>query len=226
MKKADRLNKWCDRQWIKFGCVVTGIVYLAVLWMWNDWSNAVKLLLATGALIPIHVIEEWVFPGGFHYQYNIMNGSDQPDRYPMCRLSDMITNLYGTFGFIIMGIVCLTLGHVYNGCLIAALIVCVLECIIHTLFGMRMYLRFKPKGKTTIYGPGSITTYLGFFPLGVLFVYELLQTQISGTDWVMGAVLAVVMLVGGIVLPENLLKKKDNAYRFSNNGYFDQFCKE
>ena len=22
-----KMNKWCDRQWIKFGCLVTGIVY-------------------------------------------------------------------------------------------------------------------------------------------------------------------------------------------------------
>ena len=225
MMKNDKLSRWCDRQWIMFGCVVTGIVYLAVLWEWHEWSIAVKLLLATGALIPIHVIEEWVFPGGFHYQYNLMNGSDQLDRYPMCRLSDMITNLYGTFGFIIMGIVCLTAGKIYNACLIAALIVCILECIIHTLLGVKMYLRFKPKGKTTIYGPGSITTYLGFLPLGVLFVYELLNTQVNGMDWAMGVVLAIVMLGGGILLPENLLKKRNNEYGFRTNGYFEQFLK-
>lgn len=225
MERNKLLNKWCDRQWIKFGCVVTGIVYLAILWEWNNWCTSVKLLLATGALIPIHVIEEWVFPGGFHYQYNLMNCSDQPDRYPMCRLSDMITNLYGTFGFIIMGMVCLITGLVYNECVIAALIVCILECIIHTVLGVKMFFRFKPKGKTTIYGPGSITTYLGFLPLGVLFVYELLHAQVIVTDWAMGVVLAVVMLGGGILLPENLLKKRNNEYGFRNNGYFDQFLK-
>ena len=45
------------------------------------------------------------FLGGFNYQYNLyIYSSEQPDRYPMCRLSDMFTNLEGTYMYIGLGI--------------------------------------------------------------------------------------------------------------------------
>ena len=71
-----------------------------ILWKWNEWNAELIITAAIAALIPIHVVEEWVFPGGFHYQYNYCMGSDQLDRYPMCRKSDMFTNLIATFMYI------------------------------------------------------------------------------------------------------------------------------
>ena len=37
------------------------------------------------------------------------------------------------------------------------------------------YFHFKKEGKTTIYGPGSITAYLGFGVFGSILVYSLID---------------------------------------------------
>ncbi|MCD7998327.1 MAG: hypothetical protein LUH21_13970 [Clostridiales bacterium] len=41
-----KLDKWCDIDWIIFLCVTV--------------------------IMPFHVLEEWKFPGGLHYFYNIL----------------------------------------------------------------------------------------------------------------------------------------------------------
>ena len=57
---------WCDRMWIKVGCCITGVIVVAMLINWQTWSPALKCVFAIAALIPLHVVEEWVFPGGFN----------------------------------------------------------------------------------------------------------------------------------------------------------------
>ncbi|MCQ4727547.1 HXXEE domain-containing protein, partial [Anaerotignum faecicola] len=85
-----KLDKWCDIDWIIFLCV-TGAVTSVVAAIFRD-----KLLLgAQGAvfvavIMPFHVLEEWKFPGGLHYFYNILLGpreeeKQESDRYPMSR---------------------------------------------------------------------------------------------------------------------------------------------
>ena len=34
-------------------------------------------------VLVLHVIEEWVLPGGLHYSYNIAHGSELLSKYPM-----------------------------------------------------------------------------------------------------------------------------------------------
>ncbi|MGE9835214.1 hypothetical protein [Streptococcus orisratti] len=95
--RKNGLNWWTDRAWIKFSCAIAVLMTAVILMNWTNWSVELKVTAAIAALIPIHVIEEWVFPGGFHYQYNIFFKSDQPDRFPMSRLTDMLTNSIVTF---------------------------------------------------------------------------------------------------------------------------------
>lgn len=79
-KKANPvIDKWCDRQWILFGCCITGIMLVLIVLNWTTWTTELKVVAATAALIPIHVVEEWVFPGGFHYQMNTCMGSKEVD---------------------------------------------------------------------------------------------------------------------------------------------------
>ena len=99
-RKEDFWSWWCYRAWILFSLCFAGVMTAIILYYWNDWSIQLKGVAAISVILPIHVVEEWVFPGGFHYQYNTFAfHSDIPDRYPMCRVSDTITNLSGTFLF-------------------------------------------------------------------------------------------------------------------------------
>ena len=173
--------------------------------------------------MPIHVVEEWVFPGGFHYQYNTLMHSDRLDRYPMCRLSDMITNLGVTALFMGMTVVFAVLKSVPAGVVVAALIFSLFEVISHSLAGYKMYKQFQSKGKTTIYGPGSVTAYWGFGVLAVLSVQCLLTMDVTWLSWVIG----VAMLAGGVILfiviPENAIKSMESPYYFESAGYYERF---
>lgn len=220
-----KLNWWCDRAWIKFSCVITAIMIGLILLNWESWSVELKIIAGTAALIPVHVIEEWIFPGGFHYQFNCISKSDQLDRYPMCRLTDMITNLVATLYYVLLTVLCIIKGEVSNGIILGTIIFCALELIVHTIFGVLMYFKFKTKGKTTIYGPGSITAYLGFTVFGIILLYCLKERIIISNDWIgaMG-VLGFILFIC-LLLPDYLFKKKDNPYFFESNGYFERFEK-
>ena len=225
MNKRTGLDWWSHRAWIKFGCIITAVMTNLILINWENWSSELKVVASIAALIPVHVIEEWVFPGGFHYQYNFVMKSDYLDCYPMNRVSDMLTNLMGTFLYIALTIVCIVNGNVSNGIILGTMIFCALEFFMHTMFGSVMYAKFRDVGKTTIYGPGSITAYWGFTVLGVILLYCLDGKTISHADWMVALGILLFIGFGCILIPENLLKKKDSPYKYDNNGYFERFIK-
>jgi hypothetical protein len=197
------------------------IVLLGVYWTQLDWAT--RLVYFSVITLPFHVWEEWRFPAGFHYIYNLMQKSDMPDRFPMNRVSDMLTN----FGALIVGIVFIIIG----GKLIIALTLfyfCGMEVIAHTYTGIFAYKFFKEKGKKTIYNPGLGTTYLMFLPAAIGYIY-IFATGIFPTvwsDWLLGAALGVGELLLLIVLPEGLLKNRNTPYPFTGKyqyGYFKKF---
>lgn len=214
------LNKWCEKTWM-YVLYFTGIIMTAVLiFNWNEWSWIQRVLSTITIIIPLHVLEEWQLPGGFHYQYNTCMGSKYPNKYPMNRLTDMLTNSLAQvlfIGLIIYG--------ANAGIMIAITIFSALEVIAHSFFGYKMYKIFKSRGKKTIYGPGSITAYGGFGVVGVLSFIWLLQNGTTGHDWLVGITILVFMFIGLILIPEQLLKKEDNEYEFSSAKYYEKYIK-
>lgn len=51
--------------WLYVITLISGIIIGATIMKWNEWSNQTKLFALATALLPIHVLEEWRFPGGF-----------------------------------------------------------------------------------------------------------------------------------------------------------------
>lgn len=226
MKKKKNLSWWCDRAWIKFGLVISIVMLGFLLAYWNVWSLEMKIVASIAMLIPLHVIEEWVFPGGFNYQYNVtLYRSPTPDHYPMCRLSDMFTNLVTTFLYIGLLIYSICDGFtVAPGILMGTVAFCTLEFTLHTVFGTVMYFRFKDKGKSTIYGPGSITAYFGFLPLGILSIYALWGVNLTWVDWLWAIGILAFIAIICILIPESIIKNRcSDKYPFASNGYFDRF---
>ena len=199
---------------------------------WKILSTELKIMGAISALIPIHVIEEWVFPGGFNYQYNLFfYNSTQPERYPMNRFSGMITNLEATFGCAVITIIYAIIenkgGFLPSGFIRGTITFSALEVIMHTFFGVKAYFYFRKDGKTTIYGPGSITAYLGFGVFGFILYYILVERIKSkllySYDWAIMTGILIFILVFCILGPENMIKNKNSKYFFKTNGYFDRF---
>jgi hypothetical protein len=221
------MNWWCDRAWIIFGCWITAFMTALIMIFWNTWSTELKVIAAIAALIPIHVVEEWVFPGGFHFQYNtFLYKSDQPDRYPMCRKSDMITNLEATFMYMILTLITVLYGReVKTGVIMGTIGFCILEVFLHTLFGTMAFFKYRTQGKQTIYGPGSITAYLGFGVFGVILCYGMQGRTIATSDWIICGIILAIIAFCCILIPENIIKKKDNDYFFRTDGYYERYKK-
>lgn len=224
-RKEDFWSWWCYRAWILFSLCFAGVMTAIILYYWNDWSIQLKGVAAISVILPIHVVEEWVFPGGFHYQYNTFAfHSDIPDRYPMCRVSDTITNLAGTFLFAGLALWCVLKGGEVPAWMVLMTIgLCILEVLIHTYFGVMAWLRFRSVGKATIYGVGSVTAYFCFGVLGVILCYTLADLTLTSTDWLWGVVGLLVMLLGCIISPEKLTKSRDTRFVFPSAGYYDRF---
>lgn len=226
MKKIT-VDWWCRRAWIIAELIIAVAMMATILATWNIWGTDLKIIASITVLIPLHVVEEWVFPGGFHYQYNIsLYKSDKPNHYPMCRLSDMFTNILATILFVALTIVCAVCGGTVNvGILMGTAVFSALELFMHTFMGIKMYRRFKSKGKTTIYGPGSITAYFGFVPLGIIAIINIIGKSIISMDILICSGILFYIGIICILIPENIIKNKYTKYNFENAGYFDRFLR-
>jgi hypothetical protein len=219
-----RINKAWLSCWLYVIVLISGIIIGALIIKWNDWSWETRLFALATALLPIHVLEEWRFPGGFHVMYNLMKNSDisMIDRYPMNQLSDMWTNFIG----VIFGVAVLFIGVRPLFCMMQ-IFLCLAELYGHISGGLYSYKRFKAQGKKTIYSPGLFTTIFGYLPIMVgLIVALCLERPPQLYEYLI--VLPCSLALGIIALPltEKLCKSKDSPYAYDwGDGYFDKFLK-
>ena len=220
----DIFNHWCKTAWLKFSLLISGFMLVLILINWNCWSLSLKCIAAIAALVPVHATEEWIFPGGFAFQYNLfLNKSDHPNCYPMNRASDMITVLGTTIMYAAITLYCSTRGVlVPTGILLGATCFSALEVSVHTFLGIKAYFKFKDKGKSTIYGTGSMTAYTGFLMLGIIMFQEILHLEISSFDiFLCVIILAITSCL--CFIPEIKFKDKNSPYAYSNSGYYEKF---
>lgn len=217
MKKI--LKAWLNI-WLYVITLISGAVVGATIVKWNDWSLQMKIFALATALLPLHVLEEWRFPGGFHYMYNTMVKSKCPDRYPMNQLSDMFTNLIG----IIFGISVLCIG-VNSVFLVMQLFLCAAEIIGHTRGGIFSYNKFNEKGKKTIYNPGLFTTVFGYLPVAIAIVASFIIGDFPlWWQWLVGIGCGIALGAVSLKLPEKLTQSESTTYGYDwGDGYFDKF---
>lgn len=225
MKKYS-FNQWCRTDWLKCSLLISGVMILLILVNWNTWVPSLKCIAAVTAMVPIHATEEWIFPGGFAYQYNLfLYNSDHPLACPMNRASDIITVLGTTlmFGAVTIGFA--LSGHVVpSGILLGAFCFSMLEVSVHTYFGIRAYLKFRENGKSTIYGTGSMTAYVGFLPLATLLLRQVSQQGLSGFD--VGLCLLVLSCIALLCfVPEAKFKDPHSPYAYRTKGYYERFTR-
>ncbi len=85
-------------------CMVLMSVILTVQMTvhWRSWDALTKLGAFTVIVLTLHVWEEWVIPGGFHYIYNIASAPSLRGSYPMNKVTDMVTNFGGAILWFIL----------------------------------------------------------------------------------------------------------------------------
>ena len=223
MKKYN-FNEWCKTAWLKFSLLITGGMLVLMLINGNTWSTPLKCIAVVAALVPVHATEEWIFPGGFAFQYNLfLNKSAYPNCYPMNRASDMITVLGTTIMYAIITLYFAVTGkNVPSGILMGAACFSALEVSVHTFFGIKAYLKFKDHGKTTIYGTGSMTAYTGFLVLGIIMLREILTLGVSGKDIVFCVIILGITSILCFV-PEIKFKDTKSPYAYPDSGYYERF---
>lgn len=220
MKKIGKL--WLST-WLYLMVLVSGIIIGIMICNWKIWGLQQKLFAIATALLPIHVLEEWHFPGGFHTMYNLMAKSSCPECYPMNQMSDMWTNLVG----VVFGCVVLMVGATPFFC-VMQLFLCCAELYGHFSGGIFLYRKFKSKGKRTVYSPGMVTTIFGYIPVAVGMIFSFFR---QSAPTVMEVLLAMAcgMALGGLSLnlPEKLLKDEHTPYGYTwGAGYLHPYIGE
>lgn len=212
-------KKWLSC-WLYVMIAVTGIIIGITICKWTQWTLQDKLFAAATALLPLHILEEWYFPGGFHTMYNLMAKSDCPDRYPMNRMSDMWTNLIG----VIFGCVVLSVGVSPFFC-VMQMFLCCAEVFGHFSGGVFLKKTFKDKGKRTIYSPGMFTTVFGYIPIAIgIIVSFFTQKAPTLSSFLLAVACGMVLGAVSLNVPEKLLKSKDTPYGFTwGDGYLSKY---
>ena len=226
MKKMN-FDRWCRTEWLKFSLLLTAVMEILILVNWNTWSTPLKCVAAVAALVPIHATEEWVFPGGFAYQYNtFLYKSKYPLCYPMNRASDMVTVLGTTIMYACLVLFFAATGKaVPSGILLGAFCFSLLEISFHTYCGIRAFLKFRDKGKSTIYGTGSMTAYVGFLPLAAVMLRQIIAQGVALQD--VGFCIVILGITAFLCfVPEEKFKNEHSPYAYRTKGYYERYTRQ
>ncbi len=215
------MKKWLNH-WIKVETLL-GLFALIIIIVKKDTLSMTSIyFLILSIILPLHVLEEWIKPGGFYYLYNsIVMGSDDSlaDHYPMNQITDMLTNFVGEMIFIICSFI------YYKPLTIMLCLFCFIEFFGHLLaMSILSYRRYH-----TFYNPGYITSILGYLPLGIMSLHYILIHHYSINNWIIGIICTLLLLIICIVIPESLLKSKENDYGFYKDygyGYYSKYKKK
>lgn len=211
--------------WLYVMAAIAIVLIYRVLQNRKTWDRLTILCTLAIVVLVCHVFEEWVWPGGLHYSYNISNGGTVLSCYPMNRLTDMITN----FGAVVLGCIILKCrGFRKPAAGIVVLMFCCMEVFMHAAIGITDYSRFHSYGMVFWYDPGLVTSLFGFLPLAVLLFRELFlkKPRPKVIDWIIAIVSTMIFAYLLISLPEQLLKDTNSLYAFTDRGYYEQFGKQ
>lgn len=227
-KKSDKLNfsEKIVKSWLAIWLYViiaigSGLAVMMV-YNWLDWGWSTKLAVFGIIALVLHVLEEWKFPGGFYYMYNIQHGSEEElaNRYPMSQVTDMFTN----FIPIIFGCITLAFGMPY----IISLMwfgLSVMELVVHIMAGFQMKNRFAGKGKKTIYNPGFATTIGCFLPIFIGYVISFIVERMPTIlESVLAIVITLIMARICVQGAERLFISKESKFPYNwGKGYFEKY---
>lgn len=186
--------------WFRIGLIAFICMAFWVLFCGEDMSLIQKLLLASLMALPLHQFEEYAMPGGGPVVINkVFWGEKERYRnYPGNWNSIMIVNL-SAYIFYILAIIFPNV--IWLG--LATMLFNLFQVLGH-VFEMNI------KGRTW-YNPGMATSILLFLPISIVYIYQTAGLA-SGSTWAIAVAALVVILIVSVILPVQLLKKKDSPY--------------
>lgn len=214
------INAWLSI-WLYVMVGIAAILGIKIYKNRKTWSNLDIICTLAIIVLVLHVIEEWIFPGGLHYSYNIDHGSNVLSCYPMNRLTDMITN----FGGVLLGCIVLKFWGFRKPAGIAIMLFSAFEVVIHIVIGITSMRTFGEYGMNTLYSPGLVTSLFGFLPIAICLGKELFTMENCPTikQWFMAIIAMFGFCFLLINLPEMLLSDENSPYLFTDRGYYEQY---
>jgi hypothetical protein len=200
---------------------VTLVVQMVVAKARGRGWGALRVLGAlTVVVLTLHVWEEWVIPGGFHYIYNAGSDALLRDRYPMNEVTDMITNLGGALVWLVL----VELDRYGRKMGFAVMLFGYFEFAVHNLLAYEsMTMLYEAGVYSGFYAPGLFTAVACWLPLSAAHTAWFAKNGVGWKDAVGGVVILVVLSQLLVTAPENLIKSEDNPYAFPNAGWYERF---
>lgn len=215
------INAWLS-VWLYAMVAIAIVLGIQIYKNRKTWDKINILCTLAVIVLVLHVLEEWVFPGGLHYSYNIDHGSATLSRYPMNRLTDMITN----FGGVILGCIVLKFRGFRKPAGVAVMLFSAFEVVIHIVIGITSMKTFGNYGMKIIYSPGLVTSLFGFLFIVIGLARELFFSG-KKCPTIKQWVIAVAVMFGFcfllINLPEMVLGDEKSPYAFTDRGYYEQY---
>ncbi|MGN1022491.1 MAG: HXXEE domain-containing protein [Lachnospiraceae bacterium] len=188
----------------------------------TKWRGLRALGALTVPVLTLHVLEEWILPGGFHYIYNIASAPALRGAYPMNQLTDMITNFGGGVLWFV-----LVLRNRYGKRMgFAVMVFSFFEAGVHVFLAFHSQRIFASWGiLTPLYAPGLITALVFWLPLAVAHLVFFVRHGIRLREILSGILLLVVLSLLLVQLPEALLKRPDTPFGWTDQGFYDAYLK-
>lgn len=221
--KKDKLYQWCDQLWLHvlYGIGIMMSCFLIVGWF--ESSIPSKLMYLLTIMVPLHVFEENTLPGGFFFMNNLGQKSDKPMMYPQNMMTNMITNLGAEIVFIT---VLIFADYIPNSAVVVVIVFGYAECVHHTMDGIRMYKKYAGRGKKTIYGPGTITSFAGLIQLSTYGLVWLTKQSVGVNEVIIGIGIILFVVIGLILIPFQISKRlRSQRFAFRSKGYFEKYEK-
>ena len=176
------------RHWYSLDLIVTAALCVALALNWGSMAMVQRLVLLNLIVLTIHQFEEYGFPGGEPAIMNrVLQGSDQPDRFPLNQFSAMFTNVIAAF--ILYGLPFFFPDAIWLS--LAPMLFNFGQLMVHGVATNRTLHGF--------YNPGLAAVVFLHLPISIYFIWYVCSTgTITGWDWLWGFLYAAA--AGGLLV--------------------------
>lgn len=184
------------------------------LWTKRKELSVQKIIFGlTIILLPFHMFEERIFPGGFHWDYYMF--------FPMGIVQTQLTAFFCNVPVIIAFFLMFWKLSEKPWSMFFIALFNFGEFAHHTNEAIKTYQMFSSEGLAFPYAPGWVTSIL----MGVVFVFAiicLIRTKnFRIKNFLAGLLATVIFAMCFVALPVKLCD--DSPYHFPDNGFYEQF---
>ncbi|MBV4239320.1 HXXEE domain-containing protein [Phocaeicola dorei] len=191
MKKLN--DTYLMRNWYNINGVVGILTIIIAIILWKEMSLLQGLAVLNFGVLNLHVFEEFRLPGGFPKFANTMfamKDSPHPDRYPLNRMSALLTNWITALVLYLPSII--WPDAIWFG-LAPILFGGAAQLLMHGVYNNILLKRF--------YNAGLCAVVFGHVPIMIVYIhYIVTHNMVTAWDWVWGVAIMVVWYIVGVRL--------------------------